>query len=406
MEPMPRDDTIEINSPATIEGMRQGRTARRVDAARRRPLGQAGRLDPRAEPDRREVDAGARRRLRAARIPRFSRRASARASTTSSATASRRRRKCCATATSSTSTSLPSWTAITATRRSRTSSEKASALARKVVECARECLRHRDRRGRARASTSATSAPRSRRTPRRRGCSVVREYCGHGINRVFHTNPSIPHYGVRGDGPQMRAGMIFTIEPMINTGHWKTKLMKDRWTARTVDGGLSAQFEHTILVTPTGHEILTDPAKLAGKRVRPRRPARHAVRSGPAADARRLDRSRLARKAFSGPSLPRREPKAAEPAGASRPQPLRATSIRRRAAPGSGIFGLPTPRTRRVHLDPGAVRGDDLVRRRHGPRPRGDPEREPPGRSLRPRLRAHVRGRHRDASRGAAGSRS
>jgi methionyl aminopeptidase len=145
---------------------------------------------------------------------------------------------------------------------------KSSAAARKVVEIARECLRigiaevapgkHVGDIGAAIQSYAEA-----------RDCSVVREYCGHGINRVFHTNPSIPHYGQRGDGPQMRAGMIFTIEPMINTGHWKTKLMKDRWTARTIDGGLSAQFEHTILVTPGGHDILTDPAKLPGSNFDP-----------------------------------------------------------------------------------------------------------------------------------------
>jgi methionyl aminopeptidase len=140
---------------------------------------------------------------------------------------------------------------------------RASSLARKVVDVARESLR----------IGIAEVAPGKhvgdigaaiQAYAEGHDCSVVREYCGHGINRVFHTNPSIPHYGSRGEGPQMRTGMIFTIEPMINTGHWKTKLMKDRWTARTVDGGLSAQFEHTILVTPTGHEILNDPEKLPG----------------------------------------------------------------------------------------------------------------------------------------------
>jgi methionyl aminopeptidase len=145
---------------------------------------------------------------------------------------------------------------------------KTSAAARKVVNVARECLRigiAQVAPGRHVGDIGAAI----QEYAEGEGCSVVREYCGHGINRVFHTNPSIPHFGARGDGPQIRAGMIFTIEPMINTGHWKTKLMKDKWTARTVDGGLSAQFEHTILVTPTGAEILTDPASLPGSEFDP-----------------------------------------------------------------------------------------------------------------------------------------
>jgi methionyl aminopeptidase len=102
-----------------------------------------------------------------------------------------------------------------------------------------------------------------------RGCSVVREFCGHGINRIFHTAPSVPHYGRRGEGAPFRPGMIFTIEPMINAGHWKAKILKDGWTAITVDGSLSAQFEHTVLVTPEGVEILTDPARVPGSEFDP-----------------------------------------------------------------------------------------------------------------------------------------
>jgi methionyl aminopeptidase len=97
-----------------------------------------------------------------------------------------------------------------------------------------------------------------------RGCSVVREFCGHGINTIFHTGPNVPHYGRRGEGPTLRPGMIFTIEPMINAGHWKARVLKDGWTAKTADGSLSAQFEHTVLVTDDGVEILTDPAKVEG----------------------------------------------------------------------------------------------------------------------------------------------
>ena len=97
-------------------------------------------------------------------------------------------------------------------------------------------------------------------------CSVVRDYCGHGIGRIFHTEPQVPHYRFTGRNPRMRAGMTFTIEPMINLGTWKVDLMSDDWTVRTRDRKLSAQFEHTLLVTPDGHEILTDWANLTGSK--------------------------------------------------------------------------------------------------------------------------------------------
>jgi methionyl aminopeptidase len=89
------------------------------------------------------------------------------------------------------------------------------------------------------------------------GYSVVREFTGHGIGREFHTAPSILHFGVAGTGEELAPGMTFTIEPMINLGHWKTKILDDGWTAVTVDGTLSAQFEHTCLVTEDGVEVLT-----------------------------------------------------------------------------------------------------------------------------------------------------
>ncbi len=89
------------------------------------------------------------------------------------------------------------------------------------------------------------------------GCSVVRDFVGHGIGTTFHTEPSVPHFGRRGEGPRMRPGMVFTIEPMINLGGWETEILPDRWTAVTVDGSLSAQFEHTVAVTETGCEVLT-----------------------------------------------------------------------------------------------------------------------------------------------------
>lgn len=87
--------------------------------------------------------------------------------------------------------------------------------------------------------------------------TVVREYCGHGIGKVFHEGPNVLHYGKPGTGEMMQAGMIFTIEPMINAGKRDVKLLPDGWTAVTKDHSLSAQWEHTILVTETGYEILT-----------------------------------------------------------------------------------------------------------------------------------------------------
>lgn len=88
---------------------------------------------------------------------------------------------------------------------------------------------------------------------------VVWEFCGHGVGLDFHEEPQIDHASRKGTGAVMEPGMIFTIEPMINQGKPKCKVDKhDGWTARTADGKLSAQFEHTILVTPNGHEVLTD----------------------------------------------------------------------------------------------------------------------------------------------------
>jgi len=87
--------------------------------------------------------------------------------------------------------------------------------------------------------------------------SVVREYCGHGIGRVFHEDPQILHYGQKGTGLILEKGMTFTIEPMINAGKRHVKLLPDEWTVVTKDRSLSAQWEHTILVTADGHEVLT-----------------------------------------------------------------------------------------------------------------------------------------------------
>lgn len=87
--------------------------------------------------------------------------------------------------------------------------------------------------------------------------SVVRDYCGHGIGQVYHEEPQVLHYGQRHEGLELKEGMCFTIEPMINLGGYQTKLLNDGWTVVTKDGRLSAQWEHTIAVTSTGYEILT-----------------------------------------------------------------------------------------------------------------------------------------------------
>ena len=89
------------------------------------------------------------------------------------------------------------------------------------------------------------------------GYSVVQEFCGHGIGRSFHEDPQVVHYGKRGTGPVLQPGMIFTIEPMINQGKRHLRILEDGWTVVTKDRKLSAQWEHEVLVTDTGYEILT-----------------------------------------------------------------------------------------------------------------------------------------------------
>ena len=91
------------------------------------------------------------------------------------------------------------------------------------------------------------------------GFSVVQDFCGHGIGQTFHKEPNVLHYGKKGTGEKLKAGMIFTIEPMINQGNYQTKILKDGWTAVTKDKLLSAQFEHTLGVTKDGYEIFTLP---------------------------------------------------------------------------------------------------------------------------------------------------
>ena len=95
----------------------------------------------------------------------------------------------------------------------------------------------------------------------KKGFSVVRDFCGHGIGKIFHEPPNILHYGKKGEGIKLETGMIFTVEPMINEGIYNTKLLKDGWTAVTKDKTLSAQFEHTVGVTSNGFEIFTKSKK-------------------------------------------------------------------------------------------------------------------------------------------------
>jgi methionyl aminopeptidase len=87
--------------------------------------------------------------------------------------------------------------------------------------------------------------------------SIVREYCGHGIGRAFHEDPQVLHYGQRGTGMELKAGMTLTVEPMVNAGKRYVKLLPDGWTVVTKDHSLSAQWEHTVLITDSGYEVLT-----------------------------------------------------------------------------------------------------------------------------------------------------
>ena len=94
------------------------------------------------------------------------------------------------------------------------------------------------------------------------GFSVVQDFCGHGIGQTFHKEPNVLHYGKKGSGEKIKAGMIFTIEPMINLGNYETKMLNDGWTAVTKDKSLSAQFEHSIGVTKVVYEIFTQSNKV------------------------------------------------------------------------------------------------------------------------------------------------
>jgi methionyl aminopeptidase len=131
-----------------------------------------------------------------------------------------------------------------------------SAEAKKVTEVARQCLELGIAQVRDGARLGDIGAA-IQEYAEAQGCSVVRDYVGHGIGRQFHSAPQVPHYGTRGAGKRIKAGMVFTIEPMINLGDYHCQLLEDGWTVLTADRSLSAQFEHTVLVTQHGVEVLT-----------------------------------------------------------------------------------------------------------------------------------------------------
>ena len=95
----------------------------------------------------------------------------------------------------------------------------------------------------------------------KKGFSVVRDFCGHGISNTFHEPPNVLHYGKKNTGQELKPGMTFTIEPMINAGKYESKLLNDGWTAVTKDKSLSAQYEHTLGITENGYEIFTESVK-------------------------------------------------------------------------------------------------------------------------------------------------
>ncbi len=136
-----------------------------------------------------------------------------------------------------------------------------SPVARKLTECARQCLFKGIKAVHDGARTGDIGEA-IQKHAEAQGFSVVREFVGHGIGKTFHEDPQIMHYGQAGKGARLTAGMVFTIEPMINQGHWKTKVLRDGWTAITIDGGLSAQWEHTLGIKKNGEiVILTESAR-------------------------------------------------------------------------------------------------------------------------------------------------
>ncbi len=133
---------------------------------------------------------------------------------------------------------------------------KPSVSAKRVCDISRECLYIGIRNVRPGARLGDIGHA-IQRHAENNNCAVVREYCGHGIGRKFHDEPQVLHYGTPGTGMILEAGMTFTIEPMINVGKRQVKLLPDGWTVVTKDRSLSAQWEHTVLVTETGYEVLS-----------------------------------------------------------------------------------------------------------------------------------------------------
>ncbi|MBD0268275.1 MAG: type I methionyl aminopeptidase [Cyanobacteria bacterium Co-bin8] len=137
-----------------------------------------------------------------------------------------------------------------------------SPVAKKLVEVTEECLWRAIREVKPGARIGDIGAA-IQEYAEAQGFSVVRDFVGHGVHRIFHAAPQVPHYGVRGKGKKLRPGMVFTIEPMINVGTYEVEVLADGWTAVTTDRQLTAQFEHTIAVTRDGVEVLTlSPAKV------------------------------------------------------------------------------------------------------------------------------------------------
>jgi methionyl aminopeptidase len=133
--------------------------------------------------------------------------------------------------------------------------QQVAPAARKLCEVARECLFRGIATVRDGARVGDIGAA-IQQHAEAHGFSVVKEFVGHGIGKTFHEDPQIPHYGVAGKGARLAAGMVFTIEPMINQGHWRTRILKDGWTAVTTDGLLSAQWEHTIGIKRSGEIVI------------------------------------------------------------------------------------------------------------------------------------------------------
>ncbi|RZJ13437.1 MAG: type I methionyl aminopeptidase [Acidovorax sp.] len=131
-----------------------------------------------------------------------------------------------------------------------------STLARRLVEATYEALRAGIRQVKP-GATLGDIGHAIESVAKRERFSVVRDYCGHGIGQVYHDEPNVLHYGRRGEGLVLEAGMVFTIEPMLNAGRHETKELADGWTVVTKDRSLSAQWEHMVAVTPEGYDVLT-----------------------------------------------------------------------------------------------------------------------------------------------------